>query len=164
MAAVTRASRAITLAAGLGLAWTLLPVGAGTAAIAVAGTVVCLASAARAWSLGVTVGGAALVGAVVLAGWQGLGFQSLVLGTVGAVVAWDASANAVGLTRQVETDSQTRRVVGVHTGLVLAVTAGVAAVVTLAFVLGNGVVPAAGALPVVAGAVLVAAGLGPGLE
>lgn len=159
---MTDLSRGVAGVAGLAVTATVLPAGTETALLALAGTVVLLACTTRQSRTDATVGGALLLAAILVAGWQGLSGQSLVLGTVCAVVAWDGATTAVGLARQVA-DGETRRVEVVHTGIVLVVAAGVGGVVVAAFVVGQGIVPASAVLPVVAGAVLVAAGLGPRL-
>jgi len=156
------ASRVVAVVAGLAVTGTVLGAGAETALLALAGTVALLVAANRNVHRDASVGGGLLLGSVVVAGWQGLPAQALVLGTVGTVVAWDSAVTAVGLSRQVE-DGATRRAEVVHTGIVLVVTAGVGGVVTAAYVVGRGVAPATAVLPVVAGALLVAAGLGPRL-
>jgi hypothetical protein len=162
VATVTDLSRGVAAVGGLAVAGAVLPAGTETALLALAGTVTLLFATTRQSETEATIGGALLLGAIVVAGWQGLAGQSLVLGTVCAMLAWDSAVTAVGLGRQIE-NGETRRVEVVHAGIVLVVTAGVGGVVTAAFVVGQGIVPASAVLPVLAGAVLVAAGLGPRL-
>lgn len=158
---MTRLSQAVVLAAGLLTGATLLSAGTTPAVAAFAGTALLLAGVQREWRTGTTGGGLLALVGVVYAGATGLAPQLLVVATIGAVLAWDAGVNAVGLAEQLDARASSHRAELVHTGSTVVAVAGVGAVVLLAYSVGRGVVPPAAVLPVAVGALLVAAGLSP---
>jgi hypothetical protein len=158
---MTRFGEGVALVAGLLTAGVILAAGTTPALAAVAGTVALLVGVRRAWDTGTNLGGFLLLGAVVYAGALGLAPQALVVATIGAVLAWDGAVTAAGLEEQLDAAATSRRAELVHTGSTLVAAAGVGAVVVLTFTVGRGLVTPAAAIPVAAGAVLVAAGLSP---
>lgn len=109
----------------------------------------------------VTAGGVVLVGALVIAGLLGLADGLVLLATVGAVLAWDAVENALGLRSQLGPDADTRRAELIHLGATASVTAGLAGIVYFASLLGRGRIPAVTGIALVGGAILIALGLAP---
>lgn len=158
---MTRLGEGVTVVAGLLTAAVILAAGTTPALAAVAGTVALLVGVRRAWDTSTNLGGFLLLGGVVYAGALGLSPQALVVATVGAVLAWDGAVTAAGLGEQLDREATSRRAELVHTGSTLVAAAGVGAVVVLTFAVGQGLVTPAAAIPVAAGAVLVAAGLSP---
>jgi hypothetical protein len=158
---MTRLSDGVTAAAGLVTALVVSSAGATPALAAVAGTALLLAGSYRAWAVGTKGGGIAVLAGVVYAGALGLPPQALVVATIGAVVAWDGGVTAAGLTGQLDEQAASGRAELVHAGSTLVAAAGVGAVLVLTYAVGDGLVAPAAVVPVVAGAILVAAGLSP---
>lgn len=156
-----RLSEGVTAITGFLTALVVLAAGTTPALAAVVGTALLVAGSRLTWRTGTNVGGLALLGGVVYAGALGLAPQALVVATIGAVVAWDSSVTAVGLTEQLDEDAASRRAELVHAGSTLVAAAGAGAVLVLTFAIGDGLVTPAAVIPVAAGAILVAAGLSP---
>lgn len=158
---MTRFSQTVTVVAGVLTGMALLSAGTTPALAGFAGTGLLIAGVRREWPTGANAGGVLLLAAVVFAGATGLAPQLLIVTTVGAVLAWDSSVNAVGLATQLDTHASTRRAELVHTGSTVVAAAGAGAVVLLTFFAGEGLVSPATVIPVAIGALLVAAGLSP---
>ena len=157
---MTRVVRASALVAGVVTVATLAVSGGEPAGVATAGLAGLLVGARRERRGLVDLGGAVALLGVVLAGSRGHPADLLVLGTVGALVAWDSASHAVGLETQLDDEAVTQRGEAVHLGATLVATAAVATLSMLTFVAG-GQVPLLAGLLLVAGAVLVASGLAP---
>jgi hypothetical protein len=157
---MTRLLRASTLVAGLVTVATLAVSGGEPAGVAAAGLAGLLVGTRRERRGVVDLGGAVVLLAVVLAGSRGHPVNLLVLGTVGALVAWDSASHAVGLGTQLDDEAVTQRGEAVHLGVTLVATAALATLAMLTFVAG-GQVPLVAGLLLAAGAVLVASGLSP---
>jgi hypothetical protein len=145
------------LFAGGGSLLALLPVAAsgmvGPMVLGVAGAAVLLAGVRRGSRRGVDIGAVGLYLNVLLAGTTEAGAIELVLGTVGAVVAWDSAANAVELRRQLPSATDTG-------GVELAHAAGTVGVIGAAAVTSSAVyLLVAVAVPVVVPLVLLLATL-----
>ena len=69
----------------------------------------------------VTVGGGLLFAGVLFAGASGASAEPLLLGTVGAVVAWDVGDNAISVGQQLGRAARTRNAELVHAAASLAV-------------------------------------------
>jgi hypothetical protein len=158
---MTRLSQGIVLAAGLLAGLALLPVGITPATGAFVGTGVLLAGARRESHTWANLGGALLFGGLVYAAVLGLAPGTLVVATIGSVVAYDSGVTALGLTAQLDSRAESRRAEMVSAGSTAVAAAAAGGVVVLAYSVGNGVVPAAAVIPVALGALLVAAGLSP---
>lgn len=139
----------------------LVPAGAVPVLIALVGAVVLASGHRRDRWAHVTVGGVVLVAAIVVAGLLGAADGLVLLATVGAVLAWDAVENALGLRAQLGPDADTRRAELIHLGATASVTAGLAGLVYFASLLGRGRIPAVTGIALVGGAILIALGLAP---
>jgi len=76
----------------------------------------------------VSLGGLALTGGVVLAGLAGGGPEALLLGALGALLAWDVAEHGIGIGEHLGREARTARVELVHAAVTLligAVAAGV---------------------------------------
>lgn len=157
---MTRRLSTVAVAAGLLTAATLVPSGVEPVTPAIGGVVALVVGAKQHRRGVVDLGGVALVLGLVVAGSRGHPAGLLVLGTLGAVLAWDSASHAVGLATQLTEDADTKRGEAVHVGVTLLVTGAIAALVLLTYT-GGGQVPLVAGLLVAAGAVLVAGGLAP---
>ena len=99
-------------------------------------------------------GGLVLLVAVVLAAVGPTAEGLVLLATVAAVVAWDAATTAASLEAQLSPTATTVRAEAVHTGATLLVGTLLAGAVYLVSLIPVGTVPAAVAVLVVAGAVV----------
>lgn len=157
----------MTLAGALGLAMgaiaLLAVVPGGSAAIGAASVGVVLLAAGRyrmdrAW---VRLGGVLLFVAVLIAGVRRSPDALVLLATVAAVVAWDATDTAVALRRQLGRGVTTSRAELVHLGATVVAGGSVAAVAMLAASLARGRLPALAGVVLVGGAILLTLGLVP---
>lgn len=99
---------------------------------------------------------------IAWAGLAGLGPGFVLLGTVGAVLSWDAATYEIGLTEQLTADGRATRAELVHLGSTLFVVGALAAVAYAVTVFGGGsVATTATVLVLLVGVVLLAVGLEP---
>lgn len=168
MTEVTRKPPAVSsslavLSAGVSLAAVAL--GAATALPAsVLGCVLVGAGVALPSRRAATLGGAALFVGVVAAGVLGGGPAPVVLGLVGAVVAWDVAEHAVGVGEQLGRETDTTRVELVHAAASLLVGVVAAGVAYAAYALAAGGRPATALVLLLFGSVAILTALrrGPG--
>lgn len=128
-----RLSAGLALVAAAGAVWLVVRWSPAAGAVAVGGLALI--------ALGVTVGSVAAVvlgsfglfGGVVLAGLADAGALSLLLATLGAILAWDFGEQAIILGRQVGRRARTARGELVHAGVSLAVGLGTVGVVVGVF-------------------------------
>lgn len=139
----------------------LVPAGPVSVLVAVLGAAVLANGHRRDRWAHVTAGGVVLVAAIVVAGLFDLPDGLVLLATVGAVLAWDAVENALGLRAQLGPDADTRRAELVHLAATGSVTAALAGIVYFASLLGRGRIPAVTGIALVGGAILIALGLAP---
>lgn len=134
---------------------------AGVSAVAPAAAALGLFPLAVSWrsrTVGL-VGATLLLAGVVVAGALELSPPLLVVATLGTVLAWDGTAQAIDLRAQVD-DGETTRAAATHTGTTFTVTALLGATVSLVFLFA-GTVPSLAIVLALAGAALLALGLGP---
>lgn len=128
--------------------------------VAAIGVVVLAAGVVRGVGAGASIGGALLGVAGLLAGVRGASPLLVVGSVLAAVVAWDAATSAVDLGRQVGSEADARRALGVHVGA----TAGVGLLVAGAsyglFRVAAGGQPVAALVLLLAAAVLAVLALG----
>lgn len=109
-----------------------------------------------------SVGGVALLATVAAAGFAGLGPGFVLLGTLGAVVAWDAGTHGIGLADHLTAEGRGTRAELVHVGATLVVVSGIAGLVFAVTVFGDAIVTtSAVAVVLLVGVVLLAVGLEP---
>jgi hypothetical protein len=107
----------------------------------------------------VTLGGAALFAGVVLAGVQGAPPESLLLSTLGAVLAWDVADHAIGVGEHLGREADTRRVELVHAATSLLVGVFGAGVCFATYVVAAGGQPVSALVLLLLGAVALVAAL-----
>jgi hypothetical protein len=160
---VTRAvpplSTALSLAfAAVGLGGVGLASAAGLpfAAVGLVGTAVGLFGASRAW---LARGGTLAVAGVLVAGARGAAPEPLLVGLLGAVLAWDVGEHGLGLGEQLGREADTARVEVVHAAASLAVGAGATVVGYGTFLAASGGQPVAALVFLLVGVVGLAAAL-----
>lgn len=133
---------------------TTLTLSAGVAALlGLVGTVVLAAGVATASRPGVSLGGVALFGGVLVAGIAGLSPGVLVLAAAGAVVSWTTGQHVVGLAHQLGREASIRRSVLAHLASATVATLSVGVVGLLAYRFTAGSVSGAAVGFLLAGAV-----------
>jgi hypothetical protein len=141
-----RPSRGLALAAGLaavGTSGAYAPAALGVGAL---GLLVLAAGLVRGRDAAVTLGGAGLVVAGVVAGVRGAPPAPVLVAVTASVVAWDAGGTATSVGRQLGRAAETRRLEAVRAGASLAVGAGTAGVGYAVFRTATGGQPAAALL------------------
>lgn len=156
-------NRAIALGLAAGVVAVLAVVPGGPAAIATAMLGVLLLAGGRyrvdrGW---VRLGGLVLFVAIVLAGLRATPDGLVLLATVAAAVAWDASDNAVAYRRQLGGAAVTGRSQLVHLGATTVAGGSVAALALLTATVARGQLPAITGIVFVGGVVLLTLGLVP---
>jgi hypothetical protein len=161
VATVTRVGRGVTVLAGLGTVAVLATGSTAAAGFAAVGTL--LVALAPRWPrrAAADAGGVGLFVGLLVAGAGGLAAPLLLVATLGAVLAWDGGSHAVGLATQLEPESQSGRGELVHAGLTLVVTAGIAGVAYVTYLVGRGRLPLVAGVLVALGAVLVTLAIDP---
>ncbi|ADQ68126.1 hypothetical protein C499_15570 [Halogeometricum borinquense DSM 11551] len=132
---------------------------AGAAAPAAVGVVVLAVGLFRASRRLVTLGATALFLGIVYAGVLGGVAELLLLGTLGAVVSWDAGEYAIGVGEQLGRDADTTRLTVVHSAATLLVGIAGTAVVYAVFLAVGGGQPVAALVLVLLGATALVAAL-----
>lgn len=130
-----------------------------TAALgSLAGTVVVGAGLAVASRRVVTIGGTALVGSVLYAGYLGAAPEPLLFGALFGVVSWDVASNAISIGNQLGRETHARRAETVHAAGSLVVGAFSVVVGYGTFVAAGGGQPLVALLLLVIGAVALVSG------
>lgn len=102
----------------------------------------------------VTLGAVVLLGAVLYAAVLGLADGLVIVGTLGTVLAWDATENAVGLHHQLGAAAETTRAELAHVGATLAAGGAIGGLALLTAAVARDRLPALAAIVIVAGAIL----------
>ena len=89
--------------------------------VGAAGLLSLVAGVARASRRFATLGGAGLLGSVLVAGLGGAGPEALLVGLLGGLLAWDTAEFGIGVGEQLGRETETRRLVVVHAGASLIV-------------------------------------------
>ncbi|PSP77854.1 hypothetical protein BRC81_09245 [Halobacteriales archaeon QS_1_68_20] len=128
-----RLSGALAVAAGLLTLVVVALWSSSAAAVALGGLALVLAGVTRGSVAAVVAGSLVLFGGVIVAGLADAGPVWLLVGTLGAVLAWDFGEQAVTLGQQVGRHAATARGELVHAGVSLAVGVASVGVVALVF-------------------------------
>jgi hypothetical protein len=112
----------------------------------------------------VTLGGAALFAGVVLAGVQGAPPESILLGALGSVLAWDVAEHAIGVGEHLGREADTTRIELVHAATSLLVGVFGAGVCYATFLVAAGGQPVSALVLLLLGAVALVAALRGGVR
>lgn len=162
MATVNRFSIALTGGATLVVGGLVAPGGVLAVAAAIVALGLFVLAQSRHSPVIAIAGAGALFGGVGIAAAGDVPVGTTLVGTVGAVVAWDVTAQTISLRQQVD-DGEIRRALFAHVGATLAASAVIASLIYLAFLFGGAVPPVAVVLFLV-GAVLLVVALEPGVR
>lgn len=105
---------------------------------ALVGTVLLASGVLRGRQRGVSLGAAVLLVGVLYAGVVGDAVVPVLVGVVGAALAWDVGSYAIGVGEQLGRAAETARIEVLHAGATLAVGAGVAAIGYAVYLVGGG--------------------------
>lgn len=158
---MSRVSTAAALAAGAMALVAAVPGGASALAPGAVGLALLAFGVRRASTRAVTAGTLLLFSGVIVAGVGGLPPGLALLGTLFAIVAWDAATFRIELDDQLGESAETGRAEAVHVGATLAAGGAIASLAYLAAVLSTGRLSPLAAIAIVAGAWLLAMGLEP---
>lgn len=158
---MSRPLAAVGGAAGLLVPLAVAPVGPEYVALALAGLLALALGTYRDRGRDVTVGALVLFAAVLLAAIDGLAAVLVVLATLGAILAWDATEHARSLRRQLGPHAGVDRAALVHVAGTVLAGGTVAALALGTLVVARGRLPAVAGVFLVLGAILLAAALIP---
>lgn len=151
----------IGLGAGAVVTLALLPAGLEPVLVGVVGLALLALGYRAKRGFRVTLGSVVLLGAVVYAAVLGLPNGPVIVGTLGVVVAWDATENAVGFHHQLRAAAETTRAELAHVGATVTAGGAIGGLALLTAAVARGRLPALAAIVIVAAAILLLVALAP---